>query len=319
MLVRCPSCGHSRDINPEKIPARAEFATCPKCSHRFRFRAVDPVDAPEEVPAPETHHKDIWDAVDSLHERWKREDSGERPAGHEDRRENDREDERPSRDLGRLEEYAPEENQGFDRTNEMFIPWEKPRELGVLSSFYRTVLMVLLHPARFFSGISSRPPLAQALLFYILFGLIQSSANMFWWHVALQSSVGASIAAEIPPQMLDSMDISRLPFMLLTAPLILSLYQFIMSGLIHVMLRLVEPGKANFVKTFKIVGYASAAMVFAVVPFLGFLLAPLGYLVVLLAGCRYAYGFSWARSIIILIPPYILFFLLTVGQAGVTM
>lgn len=313
MLIRCPSCGHSREINPDRIPARAEFATCPKCSHRFRFRALDPVDTPAQPDAgtdgtapgsPEAQHKDIWDAVDSLHERWKKEDE---------------ENGRPSRDLGRLEDYDPEENRGFDNTGGEFIPWEKPRELGFLASLYRTMLMALLHPRRFFSGLSARPPLAQPLLFYIIFGILQSSANMFWWHMALQSSAGPTLAESVPPQWLAAMDISHLPLMVLTSPLVLSLYLFVMSGLMHLMIRLIEPQKANFIRTFKVVGYASAAMIFAVVPFVGVLLAPLCYMLLLLAGCRYAYGISWLKAFLVLITPYILFFLLNVGQVGVNM
>jgi predicted Zn finger-like uncharacterized protein len=311
MLVRCPSCGHSRHINPDKIPPRAEFATCPKCAHRFRFRALDPAPASgaaEAAPAlakPE-EHKDIWDAVDSLHERWKGGRDGE---GGE---------ERPRKDPRRPAEDAAEEDIAGDKTRETFIPWEKPRELGFPASFYRTFLMVLLHPGRFFASLTGQPPIAQALLFYIVFGLLQTACNMFWWHVAINSSIGPTLAGRIGPVMLQALDISQLPFMLLTSPLILSLYLFIMAGIIHLMMRLVDPGKASFAKTFKVAGYASAGMLFSVVPFLGFLMAPLCFLALLLTGCRHAFRLSWSRAFLVLIPPYIMFLLLSAGQVGVT-
>lgn len=41
MIIRCPQCEHSRNVNESKIPATAELATCPKCKHRFRFRALE--------------------------------------------------------------------------------------------------------------------------------------------------------------------------------------------------------------------------------------------------------------------------------------
>lgn len=97
MIIRCPQCEHTRSLNESKIPPTAELATCPKCKHRFRFRtlhhSLDSAEAPgngrpaptarpsarppaQEVIRPQSavresaEQKDIWDAVDALHERW---------------------------------------------------------------------------------------------------------------------------------------------------------------------------------------------------------------------------------------------------------
>lgn len=324
MLVRCPSCGHSRHINPDKIPPRAEFATCPKCSHRFRFRALDPLpaqDAREEaappVAAPE-EHKDIWDAVDSLHERWKENKDGEREHGA------DEEDDRPLRDLGRLDDYAPEENTGWDRTPGVFIPWEKPRELGFAVSFYRTFLMVLLYPSRFFASLTPNPPLAQSLLFAILFGMLQTCFDTVWGYLAVNSAAMEPLLTDaLGPAMYQAMvqatDISRLPFLVLTAPLKLALNLFITSGLVHLMLRVAAPEQANFVKTFKVAAYASAAMIFIMVPFLGSLLASIAYLFFILLGCRIAFRLPWSRAMLVVIPPLILVPLLFIGQISASL
>lgn len=50
MIITCPECGFERQVNPDKIPARSQMATCPKCKTKFKFR-----DLPEEfdfVPDP---------------------------------------------------------------------------------------------------------------------------------------------------------------------------------------------------------------------------------------------------------------------------
>lgn len=93
MIIRCPQCEHTRTINESKIPPTAELVTCPKCKYRFRFRTLrhpsDAAPAPDNgrsAPAPRppaqevirpqsairesAEQKDIWDAVDALHERW---------------------------------------------------------------------------------------------------------------------------------------------------------------------------------------------------------------------------------------------------------
>ncbi|MDL2307578.1 zinc-ribbon domain-containing protein [Desulfovibrio sp. OttesenSCG-928-C06] len=42
MLIRCPECSFTRQINDSKVPAGSEYATCPKCKQRFRFRTLSP-------------------------------------------------------------------------------------------------------------------------------------------------------------------------------------------------------------------------------------------------------------------------------------
>ena len=84
MIVKCPECAHVRSVSEDFIPAKAEFATCPRCGSRFRFRTVskDPLpkiaSAPfpqEQLPAPvpkiaQSGSGDIWDAVNSLNDQW---------------------------------------------------------------------------------------------------------------------------------------------------------------------------------------------------------------------------------------------------------
>jgi predicted Zn finger-like uncharacterized protein len=104
MIIRCPHCEHTRSISESKIPSTAELATCPKCKHRFRFRTLaiaaqdtEQKPAPQDAPANEqrspgqrpaasppgseiirpqqafresAEQRDIWDAVDELHQRW---------------------------------------------------------------------------------------------------------------------------------------------------------------------------------------------------------------------------------------------------------
>jgi predicted Zn finger-like uncharacterized protein len=62
MIIRCPQCDHSRNVNESRIPPTAELATCPKCKHRFRFRTLDRAASEEaagvspparETPAPD--------------------------------------------------------------------------------------------------------------------------------------------------------------------------------------------------------------------------------------------------------------------------
>lgn len=52
MRILCPLCGFGREIDENKIPPRAQMATCPKCQHKFRFRVVDDLEPEDASGAP---------------------------------------------------------------------------------------------------------------------------------------------------------------------------------------------------------------------------------------------------------------------------
>lgn len=61
MRIVCPECQFAQEIPEDKIPARAQLATCPRCKFKFRFRELDdqqaePTEhAEQEQPTREEH------------------------------------------------------------------------------------------------------------------------------------------------------------------------------------------------------------------------------------------------------------------------
>lgn len=49
MRIVCPECQFAQEIPTDKIPPRAQLATCPRCKFKFRFRELD--ELPEEQAA----------------------------------------------------------------------------------------------------------------------------------------------------------------------------------------------------------------------------------------------------------------------------
>ncbi|XPV75273.1 MAG: YIP1 family protein [Desulfovibrio sp.] len=41
MRIICPDCGFTREIDENKVPAKAQLATCPKCQLKFQFRVLE--------------------------------------------------------------------------------------------------------------------------------------------------------------------------------------------------------------------------------------------------------------------------------------
>ena len=297
MQIRCPVCDYSREANLAKIPPTAEFATCPKCRHRFRFRALDldTIERPEpEGPKPE--HADVWDAMDSLHDRWQ---------------ETDRQDNDDSADDGDKDEHTPCYTQG--QTAEADIPWENPRPLGYFQSFLRTTFWILFHPSNFFAILTRRPALFPALTFYLLFSIFQYICKVFWFQVLgrmMREEFVAILGEEMYTKAVENaVENLILTPAVLTVPFGLTIQLVGTVAVVYLLVRIMAPENADFALTFKVASYASAGLVLTAVPVLGIFLGPIVYFVLLLIGCRSAFGLSWIKAVLTLIPLYLIIIL----------
>lgn len=300
MHIRCPVCDFTREVNLEKIPPTAEFATCPKCRHRFRFRALD-LDAIKQPgpPTPDPKHIDVWEAVDSLRDKWLHDvENGEADGG------------RTAPEPG--EEYAAHSR------DDVAIPWENPRHLGYWPSFLKTTFWALAHPVSFFATLSRRPALLPALAYYLLLGLVQHVCNILWTYAVsglLREQLVARLGEEAFSQLIEApLDPALLVPNLLTVPFILAIQLFVVAMIIHVIIRIMEPRVADFALAFKVVAYSAAGLVVTVLPIIGALLGPAYYLALLLIGCRSAFALSWPKTFIAMIPLYGFMFLLMSAQ-----
>ena len=300
MHIRCPVCDFTREVNLEKVPPTAEFATCPKCRHRFRFRALDLDEIAQDAvpPEPDPRHADVWDAVDSLQDRWRE----------KNRQDDDGADENdaPENDSGEEDDFAPNHTHAV-------IPWENPQYLGYGQSFARTAFWAFFQPSTFFATLSTHPALLPAVAFYIIFGFIQHFFSVIWAYAAtsmmrewLIEAMGENALAKMLETSLAS---AFEPATLLFVPFVLIIQIFFTAGMLHVLLRLMEGPNANFALTFKVVAYAAVGFGATALPLIGVFLGPVWHLAVLLIGCRSAFRLNWSKTIIAMSPLLVLSFL----------
>ncbi len=357
------------------------MATCPKCRRRFHFRQAEapaPVQpSPVIKPEPGKPQIDLWDAVDSLHERWEQEGKFKRgdiarPGGHsagygvapgpedaplpeemprpeeaperrEMRPESVREDmpdetpentaegmpeineaetweetrpsgtERPGkpmRDLGRLDDNTPwgegPENWKGGRSEEKFekrdlpdVPWESPGQFGRPGALMSTIMKAMLDPKNLFSRIRSGGSLVPGLVFYLLLDTCYAAMYVLWM-LTLQETI--SVAPEAAGQVTLHFDMSNISMLLLIIPVAATISLGLISGVIHQTMRLLLPEKADFSVTFRVVAYASAPMLLAVVPFIGPMIAPMMFLLLMFIGFRYAHDLTWYQSATCVLP-----------------
>lgn len=351
MLIRCPDCGFTRQVNEQKVPAGSEFATCPKCKQRFRFRTLEaPFDfenAPrpkEAAPAPEEHgplaspaQEDLWTAVENLGESWKNEQEA---SGQQE----DVADPYEPLDQAGDEPWQPEEQpyaeNAFDGeideekrrealeayrrqgayekssllANSGSVPWEYRGGFMTPQGFLRTVALSFTRIPEFFGGISTRGSLGPALVFALLLRCLQFTLVFLFIRVRVQDASGLVVEKNLA----ELANVS-LPELAVTALFIIILAQFISAGLVNLMILLVggENGsKANFRLAFKVLAYSMTPLVFVLVPQVGFLIAEVGSLVLFVLGLRHAFKLSWPRVLVVLSVPFLIIVLMNMQLAS---
>ncbi len=205
------------------------------------------------------------------------------------------EGERPTRDLGRIDEWSHDTDD--DAGPETDVPWEHPEIHGKLGGFVGTVRRALLRPAAFFSGFAVSDALVPAYLFFIIQAYIALISTLLWR--AAVSAILSEAALFAPTRL-------ALPILLIIAPLVVGLMILFCAGVARTFLRVMAPERADFPGIFRIVCYSSSAFVFCVIPFLGPVVGWIWFGAALVSGFRHGLGLSWNIAALTALLPAVL-------------
>ena len=342
MIIQCPECFFERELNPEKIPPSAHMATCPRCNKRFKFRDVPQTPVHEEQLAADPFAQTEQSQQDQA-------TSEEQAAAEVVRQERlrlpteqDGDDPLPPRavvvpkttatDAGEREargaQAKPDANrEAGDTPREPYrepygqndqdrqqkqgdIPWELPQYYGIFGSLYHTILRVLFAAPRFYAELPySQSSLVRPAIFYVLIGTVQAMVERMWFVSRLEalSAMGDANAQAGLAALSQNMSFGVL---LVSMPFILLLQWLVYAGLFNLMVHLVQPDRANFEISLRIVAYSAAPAVVSVVPWAGSFTAVLWFAVCCFMGVKYALGLSWSRTALAVLPLYVLSFAL---------
>lgn len=181
-------------------------------------------------------------------------------------------------------------------------PWERRAEIGLREGVLQTAKQVAFSPSAFFRNTVTEGGLGEPLAFGILFGSIGLMLELFWQFVAGEESLSSI--------QLDFMGDygSSLVFLAATilCPLAAALMICVTSLVLHLLLTVVGGGKKGFEATFRAVCYSQATQFWALIPFVGGLVATLWLLVVLLMGIREIHEASYTRVLMAFLIPAVL-------------
>lgn len=288
--------------------------------------------------------RDIWDAVASVGDRWrKHSESLTRPGngdpdgrrGHNGGPANDRDnyrDDTPDgtpngipdgRNAGNHGDSFPPRNGGHPDERDAplppwaasarsEVPWENLDRVGFFPGLYQTILRVMLAAPRFFSGVRSSGSLKRPVAFYLLVGIFQALTERLWYLMSVRAFGGFIEDPQLHAWMGSVTHDMSLPMTLLISPFTLLLQLAVLSGLYHFMIRLVEPRAADLPTTVRVISYSAAPTVLSVVPLVGPVVGSLWFVVCTFVGVKYAHRLPWSRTALAIGPLLGLGFALTV-------
>lgn len=326
MLVECPKCGYAREVPDEKIPAKAVKATCPKCGEKFRFREIEPEfdiepSIPAAAPTPEGAEEAERPAAPPMAE------SGSEPPPAPEPESAAGPDRQNHEDIwGRLESmggsgetgergsYAGRSSFGSEYFHEREedegpvtaeVPWERLDLHGFFGGIGRTIKRAMFQPAAFFSAMPLGRGLGRPLIFYLLMAEFQAVFQLIFQFLGidLMSFSGQEAAAE--PGSVAGLGAFGAAILIIY-PIMFTISIFLFSAVMHLLLMIFNAASAGYEGTFRVLSYANAPAVLAVVPFLGPVVAGVWSLVLIFVGLRSIHATSYFKVVFAMILPFVM-------------
>ena len=179
-------------------------------------------------------------------------------------------------------------------------PWERRSELGLVKSLSESVKGILFSPTQFFRKAAVDGGIKEPLAFAILAGSLGMMSEIFW-----QGLIGAG---ELPS--LSGGAFGELTWgpvfmgIMVLCPLFVTIFLCVTSLVLHLLLVIVRGGKNGFEATFRAVSYSQATQLWAVIPFVGSLLAVMCFVVVQVVSLKEMHGVSYTRVVLAMLLPF---------------
>jgi hypothetical protein len=326
MRILCPMCGFGREMDESKVPPRAQMATCPKCQHKFRFRVVDDLEPEPPLIPGDRGALSSQPTADPLSAQriaaaaaWKRlqgPQSGAKPgapahdaprpdagspvpgAPQPDLRENG-----PATG-GQAEPLNRAEPQGAPATGSP-VPFEDLPRYGFFPGLFATIRLLLATPAVFFRSMPRVGGMAKPLVFNLLLSEFMVLCQYMWGVAGIgmvSQYTGSSELMELGVDMVGATPLLLFVFY----PLLFVLRLMIMTGVVHLLLRMLRSAGGGPEATFRVICYAAAAMVCGIVPFFGPMFGGLWSVGITVIGLKHVHRTNVSSALFAVLVPILL-------------
>ncbi len=313
MKITCPQCEFSREVAKEKMPSGSFMATCPQCQHRFKIennRDTLRSDASSSNNEHKPKHGDSFSQQNTTN-------SSPQQASQNKASQQENKDEHKANPLQQQvqnhQEHTSEQTENTAQEHDPSLafalenPWDSPEKYGYFSAFYQTVMRILFSAPRFFFGLTAQSPMQRAFLFYCIISILQITFERFWGGVISASLT--PLAANDPnlQVLLTFLNPKGSYLLIILLGTAFSIIELIFSAAIFTLLfNFIASDKGSYGLFFQIVAYSSAPMLLCVVPLLGSGVGFVWSIATTLIGCRYALRLDWPRTLLGVLPIYII-------------
>ncbi len=178
-------------------------------------------------------------------------------------------------------------------------PWERRAETGLRKGIFQTAKQVVFSPRTFFRHTASEGGLWEPLAFGILFGSIGLMLELFWQFLMGEGSL-SSIEIDFIGDYGTSIVFLAAAIL---CPLAATAMICMTSLIVHLLLTVVGGARNGFEATFRAVCYSQATQFWALIPYVGGVIATLWLVVVQIIGIREIHGVSYTRVLIAFFVP----------------
>ena len=290
MLISCPNCKFSREIDDAQVPDWAKALKCPQCGQAFSLKSNSQLEWLSELPSSNTavEPDEISDpqiVIDS-------------EKGIEDK---------PDATVT-ASPTPSEKEETTEQHADSTVPWES-RQSDLLSSSYATVKMVMFKPGLLFKNMSPNGGYGLPITFVIALGYI-SVFLVYIMQLGLRERSGDTYSLQLPfIKALFSGDILQNGFLFFLAivPLIYPLFLFVHAGLIHNFIPKVGRKHLGIQTIYRVLSYGSSPYWFLFIPRIGVYLTFFWSLISTIIGLSQVSRASTIRVISAAVMPFLLY------------
>ncbi len=200
------------------------------------------------------------------------------------------------------------------------IPWDDRERLGLANALVETTKQILARPVAFFQAMPTSGGIGSPLLYAVIMGWLGVVAAGFY-SALFNSVVGSGMAAfDESPGFAQAFNLALswggFLVQVVFGGVRVAIGVFIFSGIFHVMLLILGGARRDFEATFRVVSFAYAPYVLALIPFCGGVVAGVWWLVLAVIGLTHAHEITGGKAVAAVLLPIVLFCCCCVGPVA---
>ena len=322
MKIECPKCQFSRELADDTIPETAQMATCPKCEEKFIFRElpttvgaseneetvesleneldgeniINEKDKTDEKQKVAKKSKDFpWDSLYELEKKAKKYLEGKIP----DNTLLGTKAEKKKKNSVVFRENIDENFEPAAKAPKILVPFEDRARFNIVVGFFETAKRILFSPRLFFSTMFGNN-IAYPLAFAAISLFITFTSNMLISFFLV--NIGSLQLPEVYQVMMDDIIKSGISLWSLFGSVLLLLVLMVLcivtmlSACLLVSLRGVLKQEYTFISVYRVVLYSSVSAFLLIVPFIGPVVAGLGFMYLLVEGFKSHFNIDYAQA-----------------------